>query len=164
MDRTAEGCAFIIRLISARLKPFSLVSSRLTSCVSMGLSKSQKQTRLINDKRKNPCNHSLVDGRGHCPGYTKLLLDRPNVATRGTYNRTKTNRNAAPDVENLSRKTRLNAVSSRCVVLSTRFTPGMMLNNILPERIPAFTNPLPMEVTSWINVVGCAGVACELPR
>jgi hypothetical protein len=39
MDRTAEGCACMARLISERLKPFSLLSNRLMSWASIVLSK-----------------------------------------------------------------------------------------------------------------------------
>ena len=67
MDMTAEGWAFMARLISERLKPFSRVSSRLTSCESICLPEPQQQSALINEEGNDPCHASLVDGRGHSP-------------------------------------------------------------------------------------------------
>src|SRR5512139_3024778 len=54
MDRTAEGCASMARLISDRLKPFSLLSNKVMSCANMALSKSQQQPALIDHEGNDP--------------------------------------------------------------------------------------------------------------
>src|SRR5512133_2531718 len=76
MDMTAEGCASMRRLISEMLRPFSLLSSRLTNCANISLPKSQQQTALIDHKGNDPCHGSLVEGRGHRPGGAKFMFDR----------------------------------------------------------------------------------------
>src|SRR5512132_4283802 len=91
-------------------------------------------------------------------------LIAPSVATHGTYNNTKTSSEIAPSVEKLSRNARLNKVSSLCVDWLIIFTPGRMLNNILPERTLACTNPEPIQVMSSATVVGCGGFWETSPR
>lgn len=75
MDRTAEGWAFIARLISERLSPFSLLSNRLTSWESIPLPKSQQSAALIDQEGHDPGHEGLVDGGSDCPGPAELVLD-----------------------------------------------------------------------------------------
>lgn len=68
MDMTAVGCAFNSRLISERLNPLSLPSNNFMSWVSMDISsKAQQFSALKNDEGGDPCDHSLINGRGDRP-------------------------------------------------------------------------------------------------
>jgi hypothetical protein len=83
IDMTAEGCAFMQRLISAMLNPFCLFSKRLTSCASIALAKPQQQPTLIHEEGKDPCYRRLIHGRCNRPRSSKLMFDSAQCCHTG---------------------------------------------------------------------------------